>query len=206
VWILNGTSVVRRADLNWQCGAASGCSSEWKLVGTGDFNNDGQTDVLWYAPSSGIVSAWILNGTSVVRRADLSWQCSTASGCASDWKFAGTGDFNNDGQTDVLWYAPSSGIVSAWILNGTSVVRRADLNWQCSAASGCASEWKLVGTGDFNQDARTDVLWYAASSGIVSAWILNGTSVVRRADVNWTCSAASGCASQWKLVGTGKFH
>jgi hypothetical protein len=150
-WLLNGSgSVLARKDLDWRCDTPSGCANDWKLVGTGDFNSDGRTDVLWHNPYNGIVSAWLLNGSgSVLARKDLDWRCDTPSGCANDWKLVGTGDFNSDGYTDVLWHNPYNGIVSAWLLNGNgSVLARKDLDWRCDTPSGCAHDWKLVGSGN----------------------------------------------------------
>ena len=36
--------------------------SMWKIVGTGDFNGDGKSDILWQ-DTSGNVAIWFMNGT-----------------------------------------------------------------------------------------------------------------------------------------------
>ena len=38
----------------------------WKAIGTGDFNDDGHSDILWQNTSSGQVSIWEMNGTNVI--------------------------------------------------------------------------------------------------------------------------------------------
>jgi hypothetical protein len=43
---------------------------DWHIVGTGDFNHDGKSDVLWQN-SSGAVSVWEMNGTSLSAAAIL---------------------------------------------------------------------------------------------------------------------------------------
>ena len=40
----------------------------------------------------------------------------------TDWAVAGTGDFNNDGFADILWYNASSGQAVIWFMNGASVI------------------------------------------------------------------------------------
>jgi hypothetical protein len=36
---------------------------KWNIVGTGDFDGDGKTDVLWQHKDSGARSVWLMNGT-----------------------------------------------------------------------------------------------------------------------------------------------
>ncbi|MBD2517227.1 VCBS repeat-containing protein [Nostoc sp. FACHB-973] len=183
-WLLDGTKVVANPDLSWNVPGNSG----WEIKGTGDFNQDGKTDVLWYQPSSGRVNAWLLDGTKVVANPDLSWKVPGNSG----WEIKGTGDFNQDGKTDILWYQPSSGRVNAWLLDGTKVVANPDLSWNVPGDSG----WEIKGTGDFNQDGKTDILWYQPSSGSVNAWLLDGTNVVSNPDLSWNVPGNSG----WQIV------
>jgi hypothetical protein len=38
-------------------------------------------------------------------------------------------------------------------------------------------DWHVMGTGDYNQDSRSDIL-FQNSSGAVSIWEMNGTSVI----------------------------
>ena len=51
---------------------------------------------------------------------------------------------------------------------------------------------------DLNGDGKTDILWYNASTGTTSAWLMNGTSIVG-GGVLLTDPA-------WKVVGTGDFN
>jgi hypothetical protein len=43
----------------------------------------------------------------------------------TDWRIAGTGDFNGDGQTDILWRnygtGPNQGMNHIWLMNGSVV-------------------------------------------------------------------------------------
>jgi hypothetical protein len=145
-WELSGTTVTGAQNLSMTCGA--GCSSVWHPVLTAAMNNDGNTDVLWYNESTGQVSSWFLDGSTVVGTQDLSWTCTTASGCASTWSIVGAADVNGDGHTDLTLWDRSSGQVSSWLLNGSgSVLGTQVLSWTCSAASGCSvpGAWHAVG-------------------------------------------------------------
>src|SRR5262249_27206479 len=127
---------------------------------TVDVNRDGRADILWHNAGTGELSAWLLNGTTVTGTSALSWKCTAASGCAGSWAPIATGDFNYDGQRDLLWFNAQTGVVSAWLLNGSTVTNRQDLDWHCDAASTCSRDWRPVGTGDFNHDGHIDLLWH----------------------------------------------
>ena len=38
----------------------------WQAVGTGDFNDDGHSDILWQNTSSGQASIWEMNGNTLI--------------------------------------------------------------------------------------------------------------------------------------------
>jgi hypothetical protein len=96
-------------------GAAPGPS--WKAIGTGDFNDDGHSDILWQNTSTGQVSIWEMNGTNVIGNqlvGTKSW-----AGLESDR--------NRRLQRRRLFRRhpfpnTSSGQVSIWEMNGTNVI------------------------------------------------------------------------------------
>src|SRR3954451_24785538 len=83
-----------------------------------------------------------------------------------------------NGHPDLVWFNAQSGVVSAWLLNGTGTVQgKADLNWTCGAE--CWNGWSPIGIGDLNADGHSDLVWFNAQSGAVGAWLLNGTGTVQ---------------------------
>jgi hypothetical protein len=101
-----------------------------------DFNKDGRTDILWYNPGTGVVNAWLLNGTTLIANPNVGVNVPGAQG----WQIKGTGDFNNDGRTDILWYNPASGVVNAWLLNGTTLIANPNVGVNVPGAHG----WDIV--------------------------------------------------------------
>jgi hypothetical protein len=83
----------------------------------------------------------------------------------------GTGDFNGDGNTDILWRNYSTGENAVWLMNGTT-----ELNSVYLRTIPTNLNWDIVGTGDFNGDGNTDILWRNYSTGENAIWLMNGTT------------------------------
>jgi hypothetical protein len=100
---------------------------------------------------------------------------------------AGTGDFNGDGTSDIVW-RDTSGSASIWLMNGAAV----------TAATGLGSApttWSIVETGDYNGDGMSDLLW-RDTSGNTAMWFMNGTTVLFTGGVGniptgWTVQSAN---------------
>jgi hypothetical protein len=99
----------------------------WKLVGTGDFNGDGKSDLLWQN-TSGQVAIWEMDGTNVIDSAKV------GPNPGPSWKVVGTGDFNGDGFSDILLQNKNTGAVSEWEMHdntqiGGGLVANPGLSW-----------------------------------------------------------------------------
>ena len=158
---------------------ASAADTNWALCGTGDFNDDGNDDLLWRNLSDGRNAVWFMNGVTWIGVAFL------PSASDLNWILCGTGDFNNDGHVDILWRNLSDGRNAVWFMNGAT--------WTGVAFLLSASDlnWILCGTGDFNNDGHVDLLWRNLSDGRNAVWFMNGVTwagvsfLASAADVNW---------------------
>ena len=95
-------------------------AESWKVVGTGDLNDDGHSDILWQNVKTGQASIWEMNGTNVLSEANV------GANHGPSWKAIGTGDFNDDGHSDILWQNVKTGQASIWEMNGTNVIGEAN--------------------------------------------------------------------------------
>ena len=165
--------------------------TDWHVVGVGDFNGDGRSDILWQT-GTGVVTDWLgqPNGSFVSNQQNLSTQVD------STWHVVGTGDFNGDGRMDVLWQNTSGAIVD-WLgqPNGAFAGNNA------SFTTAFNSSWHVAGTGDFNGDGITDILW-RNDDGTVTDWLgqPNGSFVSNQQNVSTMVD------SSWHIVGTGDFN
>ena len=176
VWYMNGTGLISGADI------ASVPDLSWQIVGTGDFNKDGNVDILWrYNGAGGRVRVWYMNNIAIIAGADLN--------AVSDlnWQVGGTGDFDKDGNVDILWrYNGTGGRDRVWYMNGITVRSGADL----IAVSDL--NWQIAGVADYSGDGNVDVAWrYVGTAGYVYLWDLNGITWTQTEkltpvpDLNW---------------------
>jgi FG-GAP-like repeat len=90
------------------------------------------------------------------------------------WTEIGTADFNDDGQSDILWQNPSTGQASIWEINGNTLTGGGTVN------PNPGPSWKAIGTGDFNGDGFSDdIPWQNTSTGQASIWEMSGNKAER---------------------------
>jgi len=146
--------------------------SGWRLVGTGDFNGDGTSDILFQS-NTGQVLYWQMAGGQVADMVSLG-------AATGGWTAVGTGDFNGDGTSDVLFQQSGTGLMLDWMVskgtnspgNGIAPVGAVQTDHGIAAAG---SGWTFAGTGDFTGNGTSDIL-FVNTSGLVTEWIMrNGT-------------------------------
>jgi hypothetical protein len=105
----------------------------WKVAGSGDFNGDGNADILWRHAVTGQNHMYLMNGATV----DSSVSVTTVPSPEA-WKVAGTGDYDGDGDADILWRNISSGQNHMYLMNGATVQS------SLSVTSVTATTWEIV--------------------------------------------------------------
>ena len=177
IWETNGTSVTSSA-------VVANPGPSWKTVGTGDFNDDGHSDIL-LQNTNGAVAIWDMNGANGTTVADSA----VVANPGANWKAVGTGDFNDDGHSDIL-LQNTNGAVAIWEMNGANGTTVAD----SAVVANPGANWKVVGTGDFNGDGHSDIL-LQNTNGNVAIWEMSGVSA--------TSSAVLGDPGpNWHAIGT----
>ena len=160
IWQLDETTGVAA----WQ--EIQSFDSATHVLGLGDFNGDGITDLL-LQNDNGAVGAYHTSGENV------GWNYFQSLG--SEWSIAGIGDFNHDGIDDVVLQNEKGGYAGIWQLDRDGQVSWSDLD--------VLNNGQIAGTGDFNGDGFDDVLlkWgnsygaWTVSGGNLSGWMDLGT-------------------------------
>jgi hypothetical protein len=182
VWYMNGAAMIATELL--KPGHIAGAA--WKIVGAGDFNGDGKTDLVWQH-DDGWLALWYMNGAAMIATELLN----PGQIVGTDWKIAGAGDFNGDSKPDLVWQH-TSGWVSVWYMNGRNLVGAVYMN----PAQVDDTNWKIRAVIDINADGKTDLIWQHMSGGWLSAWLMDGINATNMVFLN-----PSNVSGGWKIVG-----
>jgi hypothetical protein len=184
VWYMNGSVLESGTFLTPAILADPG----WRMAGTGDFDVDGRPDILWRHSTAGQNVVWYMNGSVLQSGTFLNPPALQDVG----WQMGGTGDLDLDGRTDILWRHATSGQIVAWLMHGDSLKRGVPLDPPALTDL----SWRMVATGDYDQDGSVDIVWRHSLSGQNAIWFMNGTTLRDGALTNPSLPDAG-----WRIVG-----
>lgn len=196
----SGTADLAALQMNTEVVFSLVPDTNWEIAGTADFDGDGDTDILWryYGTGDyrGLNDIWFMNGTSFDGESVFSQVHDT------NWRIVGTGDFDGDGDADILWrYCGTGdyqGLNVIWYMNGPQFAGETVFNQVQD------TDWKIAGTGDFNGDGDTDILWRyygtGAYQGLNVVWYMNGSLVAGETVFSQVTD------TNWQIAGTGDFN
>ncbi len=132
---------------NWTS-LGSGFDSKWAIVGTGDFNGNGQEAVLMSH-----------SGGNYYYAVDIYGNITPMGASNGGWEVRAIGDFYGDGKDDIIVFNKAYGLVDVWSDGSTSVdVNIGQLN---------ANDWFVAGAGDYDGDGKDDLLVRQISTGML---------------------------------------
>jgi len=161
-WDMIGTRRVNTPGVS----PASIGSAPWRIVGSGDFDGDGQMDLVWRS-DAGAVAVTLMNGVTAVGFKVVA----LTSPLASDIK--AVADMNGDGNPDLIWQR-DDGTLSVWYMNGTDISSLGLL----TPANLLNADTQIAAAADLNGDGKVDLLLQNTTTGALTVWLMNGATRV----------------------------
>jgi len=160
----------------WQSEGQDG--SEWGIFAQrfdgaerieGDFDGDGNADVLWRNTTTGNTIIWLMEGTR--KRAARSIGIVPVV-----WQVAGVGEFNGDNKADILWHNTVTGATVVWQMDGFTRVAVASIGAPPPV-------WVIEKVEDTSGDGLSDIFWRNTTTDATVVWQMLG---FKRASVGAT--------------------
>ena len=148
-----------------------GTNLNYSVVGVGDFDGNGVSDILFRNNSTGDIGYYYQSGGSYSNWGHIG-------GSATSYGVVGVGDFMGNGTTDILFRNASTGDFGFYKMSGG-----ASLGWV--GFGGSAVSYNIVGIGDFygvgsGQGGTSDILFrndttgdmgfFTVTNGVLGAW------------------------------------
>lgn len=141
----------------------------WRVAGAGDFDQDGQSDLLW-RHKDGTLAVWFMKDGTMQRAALVD------ANPGPDWGVGGSADFDGDGYADIL-LVHRNGDLGVWFMRAEKRFSAAFL----SPSNANDSKWQVMGAADFGGDGRPDILWQH-DNGMLAVWHMDSLTL-RKAEL-----------------------
>ena len=162
----------------------------WQIAGTGDFDGDGESDILWRNAATGENYIYFMNGTAI--KPSEGYIRTVAD---QNWQVAGIGDFDGDGKDDILWRNSVTGENYIYFMDGRSI--KPTEGYVRTVAD---TRWHIAGVGDFDGDGKADILWRNSSTGENYLYPMDGRTI--KPSEGFLRTVAD---QHWTIAGVGDF-
>jgi hypothetical protein len=137
--------------------------SGWEFQGVGDFDNDGDADLLWRHNTTSEIRIWFIEGTAIAGATTVF----SGAGLGS-WTIKTIADVNGDGIDDIVFQNTNTQVYY-WILDNAGAISSQGYVWGGTPGA----SWDMQGAGDFNGDGTDDLLWRNTGTSQFLIWTLS---------------------------------
>ncbi len=158
----------------------------WSHVVQGDYDGDGNPDLLFYRASDGLMRFYTMLSDGGMRA------ITPAMTGNQGWSEIVPGDFDDDGRDEILWYRAADGLMRVYGISPSGSLQ------PVTAALHGTRYWTRIPSGDFDGDGTDDLLFYRATDGLYRFYTLHGAEFQ-------PMSSAGHLSRNWDQILTGTF-
>lgn len=163
-------------------------TEQWQIATTGEFFAADQTDAIWHNSATGQLLLWTDLGEQATGADGIGLRPQDAIALPSvsdkNWGIQGTGQFNDDGKLDLLWYNATEQKIAAWYMNNGERVGQSEVRITANLQTELEG-YQLQGSGDFDANGTAEFLWTKASAPALLTELTN-----RSGDLSLTTAVA----------------
>ncbi len=177
--------------------------TNWSVVGSGDFDNDGVLDLVWHNTATGEAALWLMNANAAGLKA-LRFLGATPAGQA--WRCRVVNDVDTNGVPDLVWQNETTGVVGLWLMttsgSGGSIAFQTTWLGVWAPPDSASLPWRVVGAADFDGDYVSDLLFRYEGNTVPTIQGSMGVLTLRGGTItNWFGIAGVADLS-WQVAGT----
>lgn len=161
--IMDGAQVTESFDMD----VMSSCCG-WLFNGSGDFNGDGNSDVIIRNTVSGRWYIYNIDNGAIPSRGYVDIEDATIIGVQA------VADFNKDGMADVLLRNEETGEWTLTLLNNRTVIQELSVNMST------VTSWTVIDAQDYDGNGSPDILIRNSTSGSWYIYLYDGTDIISR--------------------------
>jgi hypothetical protein len=173
----------------------------WSVVGIADMNQNGKPDIILQNDASAQLAIWYMGGVQGNLFQSSQWiTWNGAPAAMPGWTVVGTADLDQNDVPDLVLQNLTTRQIGVWYMGGAQGNNAQSSLW--ISGSGVPG-WKVVGTGDWNQDGKPDLILQRDVSGQLGIWYMGGAQGNLFLSSQWvTWNGAPAAIPGWTVVGT----
>jgi serralysin len=181
LWQMQGNTATGAVTIIQQTNLGGGISGRPPVVAANDFLGARSADILFQDSSSGTLTLWEMEGSSLRRIINTQ-------NPGAPWHVVGSGDFDGDGKAGILFRA-DNGAAAIWEslqppVDVTAGIAIASFATQVNLQNN-GPTWHVKATADFDGDGTSDIVWQN-DNGAVAIWLMRAAQTRADGQLNIT--------------------
>jgi VCBS repeat protein len=202
IWFMDAGKRVGRATVVDEQDQPVPIGYPWHVVGTEDFNRNGNTDILWVNASDGSMQLWFMHMGKRAARANVVDESGQPVRVGYPWRIMDSGERTFPAHSDILWHNAETNEIQLWFMDAGRRAGRATVVDENGEPAFVGLPWQIVGAADFTCNGCADILWHNAETNEIQLWFMDAGRRAGRATVVDENGEAAFVGLPWQIVGT----